>query len=42
VSAAPNIPGLIRPTQKFLKQAEEGLVNVRVMEMRRNKGNKKK
>ena len=41
VSAAPNVPGLIRPTLKLMKQAEKGLVTVSAMETRRNKGNKK-
>jgi len=42
VSAAPNVLGFIRPTQKSMKMAEMGLVMANSMETRRNKGNKKK
>ena len=42
VSAAPNVPALIRPTQKSKRQAEKLLVMVNTLEMRRNKGMKKK
>jgi len=42
VSAAPNVPGLIWPTRRSVKDAEKGLMTVRAMETRRNKGNKKK
>ena len=42
VSAAPNVPGLIRPTQKSKRHAEKVLVTVNTIEMRRNKGVKKK
>jgi hypothetical protein len=41
VGAAPNVPGLFRPTRKSMKQAETGLVTVSTMETRRNKRNKK-
>jgi hypothetical protein len=42
VSAAPNVPGLIRPTRKSKKKVEKALVTVNIMETRRNKGIKKK
>jgi len=42
VRAAPNVPGLIRPTRKTQRQAEKVLVTVNAVEMRRNKGGKKK
>jgi len=42
VSATPNVPGSIRPTQKSMKQAEMVLIMVTVMETRRSKGNNKK
>jgi len=42
VSAAPNVPGLIRPIRQSKKKVEKALVTVNVMEMRRNKGIKKK
>jgi len=42
VSAAPNVPGLIRPIQKSKRHAEKVLVTVNAMETRRNKGVKKK
>jgi hypothetical protein len=41
VSAAPNVPGLIRLTQKSKRQAEKVLVTVNAVETRRNKGGKK-
>jgi len=40
VSSAPNVPGLIWPTQRSLYTADRGLMMVNAMEMRRNKGNK--
>jgi hypothetical protein len=42
VSAAPNLPGLIRPIQQSKKKVEKALVTVNIMETRRNKGIKKK
>jgi len=42
VSDAPNVPGLIWPTQRSMKQAEKGLMTVSGMDTRRNKRNKKK
>jgi hypothetical protein len=42
VSAAPNVPGLVRPTRKSNRQAEKVLVTVNAVETRRNKGGKKK
>ena len=42
VSATPNVPGLIRPTQKSKRQAEKVLVTVNAIETRRNTGVKKK
>ena len=42
VSAAPNVPGLVRPTRKSKRQAETVLVTVNAVETRRNKGGKKK
>ena len=42
VSAAPNVPGLIRPTLRSTKMVEQGLMTVSAMETRRNIGNKKK
>jgi hypothetical protein len=42
VSAAPNLPGLVRPTRKSKRQAEKVLVTVNAVEMRRNNGGKKK
>ena len=41
VNAAPNVPRLIWPTQKSMKQSDKGLMMVTVMETRRRKGNKK-
>jgi hypothetical protein len=40
VSAAPNVPELIWPTRKLMKQADKVLVMVSTMETRRNKRNK--
>jgi hypothetical protein len=40
--AAPNVPGLIRPTRKSKRQAEKVTVRVSAMETRRNKGKKTK
>jgi len=42
VSAAPNVPGLVRPTWKSMRQAEQLLVTVNAAETRRNTGGKKK
>jgi len=42
VSAAPNVPGLVRPTQKSKREAEKVLVTVNAVETRRNNGGKKK
>jgi hypothetical protein len=42
LSAAPNVPGLVRPTQKSKRQAEQLMVTVNAVETRRNKGGKKK
>jgi hypothetical protein len=42
VSAAPIVPGLVRPTQMSKRQAEKVLMTVNAAEMRRNKGGKKK
>jgi len=41
VSAAPNVPGLVRPTWKSKRPADMVLVTVNAVEMRRNKGGKK-
>ena len=41
VSAAPNVPGLIRPIWQSNRKVEKALVTVNIMEMRRNKGIKK-
>jgi len=38
VSAAPNVPGLIWPTQKSKRQAQKVLMTVNAIETRRNKG----
>ena len=40
VSAKLNVPGLIRPTQRRMKQTEKWLVTVSATETKRNKGNK--
>jgi hypothetical protein len=42
VSAAPNVPGLIRPIRQSKKKVEKALLTVNIMETRRNKGIKKK
>jgi len=42
VSAAPNVPGLVRPTRKSNRQAETAFMTVNAAETRRNKGGKKK
>jgi len=42
VSAAPNVPELIRPIRKSKRHGEKVLVTVNAMETRRNKGVKKK
>jgi len=42
VSAAPNVPGLIRPVRRSKKKVEKVLMTVNIMETRRNKGIKKK
>jgi len=41
VSDAPNVPGLIPPTRKAKRQAQEVLVMVNAIETRRNKGVKR-
>jgi len=41
VSAAPNVPGLIRPTRQSKKKVEKELLTVNILETRRNKGIKK-
>jgi hypothetical protein len=42
VRAAPNVPGLVRPTRKSKRQAEKVLMTVNAAETQRNKGGKKK
>jgi len=42
VSAAPNVPGLIQPIVPSMKKVEKALLTVNIMEMRRDKGIKKK
>jgi hypothetical protein len=42
VSAAPNVPRLIRPIQQSKMKVEKMLLTVNIMETRRNKGIKKK
>jgi hypothetical protein len=42
VFAAPNVPGLVRPTRKSKTQSEMDLVTVNAVEMRINRGGKKK
>jgi len=42
LSAPPNVLGLVRPTRKSKRQAEEVLVTVNAVETRRNTGGKKK
>jgi len=41
VSAAPNVPGFIRPTRKSKRRAEKVFMTVNAIETRRNKGVKK-
>jgi hypothetical protein len=41
LSAAPNVPGLVRPTWKSKSQSEKVLVSVNAVETQRNKGGKK-
>jgi len=41
VSAAPNVPGLIRPIQLIKKNEENALMTVNIMETRSNMGIKK-
>jgi hypothetical protein len=41
VSAAPNVPGLIRPIRRSKKNVEQALLMVNIMETRRNKRIKK-
>jgi len=38
VSTTPHVPGLIRPTQRSTRQAEQVLETVNAVETRRNKG----
>jgi len=40
--AAPNVPGLIRPTGRSKKKTEKGLVTVNATETRRIRGNRNK
>jgi len=42
VSAAPTVPGLVRPTRKSKRQAEQDSMTVNAAETRRNKAGKKK
>jgi len=42
VCAAPNVPGLIRPTWRSMKLPEKVLITVSAMDTRSNKGNKEK
>jgi len=42
VSAAPKVPGLVRPTGKSKREAENVLMRVNAVQMRKNKGGKKK
>jgi len=42
VSAAPNVPGLIRPTRGSNNKVDTVLMTVNAMETRRNGGHKKK
>jgi hypothetical protein len=42
VSAAPNLPGLVRPTRKSKRQAEKVLMTVNASETLRNNGGRKK
>ena len=42
VSAAPNVPGLIRPIQLSKKKVEKALLTINLMKTRRNLAIKKK
>jgi hypothetical protein len=42
VTAAPNVPGLIRPIRRLEKKVEKMLMIVNIVETRRNKRIKKK
>jgi hypothetical protein len=42
ISAAPNVPRLIRPICRTRKKVEKLLMTVNIMQTRRNKGIKKK
>jgi hypothetical protein len=42
VSAAPIVPGLVRPTQKSKRQAKQVLLTVNAVETWRNQAGKKK
>ena len=42
MSAAPNVPGLVRPTRKSKVQAEKVLVTVNAVETRSDKAGKQK
>jgi len=42
LSAAANVPGLVRPPRKSKRQAEKLLVTINAAETRRNKGGKNK
>jgi hypothetical protein len=42
VSAAPNVPALVWPSWKSKRQAENGILMINAVEMRGNKGRKKK
>jgi hypothetical protein len=42
VSSAPNVAGLILPIRQSKKKVEKALLIVNIMDMRRNKGIKKK
>jgi hypothetical protein len=42
VGAAPNVPGLVRPTRNSKRQAESVLVLVNAVVLQKNKGGKKK
>jgi hypothetical protein len=42
VSTAPNVSGLVQPTQKSKRQAEKILLSVNAVETRTNKAGKKK
>jgi hypothetical protein len=42
VSAAPHVPGLVRPTRKPKREAKQLLVTVNAVEARRNQGGNSK